>query len=210
MKIAIFDMDGTLLDSQKDLTDAINFVREKNHNLKPLSCSFVVDAINMHERNLSMLFYETKLYEESDRELFEVTYGALCIKNVYLYDGVMSMLKSLSNGGVKLSVATNAPSLFAKTMLAHLGVFEMFDFVVGADMVNAPKPAADMLEVILDGYGYSKEVDIAWMIGDNSKDILSASNAGIGAIFAQWGFKSSCEHTVCAKLPDDVVEILGV
>ena len=57
MKVIIFDMDGTLLDSKKDITISINYVRQKHYSLLPLSEDFIVQAINMEVRNLSKLFY---------------------------------------------------------------------------------------------------------------------------------------------------------
>ena len=56
MTIVIFDMDGTLIDSQNDITTSINHVRQHNHGLDPLHADFVVEAINMDERNLPQLF----------------------------------------------------------------------------------------------------------------------------------------------------------
>ena len=74
-KIVIFDMDGTLIDSKKDITISVNYVREKNHSLPPLSEEFIVNAINKKERNLAYLFYQTQTYEHklrnSGREFFD-------------------------------------------------------------------------------------------------------------------------------------------
>jgi len=136
MKIVIFDMDGTLLDSQKDITISINYIRELHHNLPPLSESFIVEAINMDVRNLPKLFYGTVDYEEKDREVFEIHYAMQCTQNPYLYDGVKTTLNELVKSGVKVSVATNAPTPFALRMLKSLGIFEMFDVIIGADEVK--------------------------------------------------------------------------
>ena len=205
-KIVIFDMDGTLIDSKKDITISINHVRKTNHNLPPLSEAFVVEAINMHERNLAKLFYHTQHYEERDRELFERDYKEQCTKHPYLYDGIEEVLKTLKSKGVKLSVATNAPTLFAKTMLEHLGVASLFDVIMGADKVKVSKPDPQMLLKILEFYGYDSKVDEAWMVGDNSKDIESAKRAEIQAIFATWGFSQTGEYDVVATIPQRILD----
>ncbi|WP_428738763.1 HAD family hydrolase [Sulfurimonas sp.] len=207
-KIVIFDMDGTLIDSKKDITISINYVRELNHNLTPLSEAFVVEAINMHERNLAKLFYGTELYEDRDRVIFEKHYKEQCTQNPYLYDGVEELLYTLKKNDVKLSVATNAPTLFAQTMLESLRVKELFDLIIGADKVKKSKPHPEMLHHILQNYKYEQNRDKAWMIGDNSKDMQAATNANIDAIFAAWGFADFAEHNMVIKTPKEITSIV--
>ncbi|MDH4943760.1 HAD family hydrolase [Sulfurimonas sp. C5] len=207
-KIVIFDMDGTLIDSKKDITISINHVRELNHGLEPLSEDFVVEAINMHQRNLAKLFYNTDLYEERDRVIFEKHYKEQCIQNPYLYEGVEELLHILKENDVQLSVATNAPTVFAQTMLESLKVKELFDVIIGADKVEKSKPNPDMLHHILNNYKYSNIQDRAWMIGDNSKDMEAAHNANIDAVFAAWGFSSFGTHDLIAYTPHEVASIV--
>jgi len=208
VKVVIFDMDGTLLDSQKDITISINYVREKNHKLPPLTEAFIVEAINMEVRNLPKLFYETDIYHNSDKEIFEAHYFDQCIQNPYLYEGVEDTLKKLLDTGVKLSVATNAPTQFAQRMLTHLNVADMFDVIIGADKVRESKPSPEMLEKILHHYNFDKKMHKAWMIGDNSKDMLSAKNAGISSVFATWGFSPDSNYEKLIKHPKEILEIV--
>jgi phosphoglycolate phosphatase len=208
MKIVIFDMDGTLLDSKKDITISVNHVRKVRYKLKPLSEEFIVEAINMQVRNLPKLFYETEIYHEEDKDIFEKHYAIQCTKNLYLYDGIKEMLYTLVDEGVKISVATNAPTQFAKKMLKFLDVDTIFDVIIGADVGTQSKPSPEMLEKILDFYKYNKDEDDAWMIGDNSKDMLSAFNAKIESAFATWGFSPTTEHHCVISHPKEVLEIV--
>ena len=201
-------MDGTLLDSKKDITISINYIRDLHHKLPPLSEDFIVEAINMNVRNLPKLFYNTEIYEERDREVFEVHYDAQCIKNPYLYDGVRETLQKLVKCGVKISVATNAPTQFALKMLTHLDVADMFDVIIGADKVTVSKPNPEMLNVILNYYGFNETKGEAWMVGDNSKDMQSADNAKIGSIFATWGFSPDGTHHTLINQPQEVLDIV--
>ena len=208
MKVVVFDMDGTLLDSKKDITISINYVREVNYKLPPLSENFVVEAINAEIRNLPELFYETLSYENRDKDLFEAHYEKQCVQNIYLYDGIYELLQELRTCGIKLSVATNAPTKFAKTMLKHLKVESVFDVIIGADKVRNSKPDPQMLFEILNYYGFDKQNHTAWMVGDNSKDMLSAQSAGISSLFATWGFSPHGEHDTLVHSPKEILDIV--
>ncbi|MDD3506710.1 MAG: HAD family hydrolase [Sulfurimonas sp.] len=208
MKVVIFDMDGTLLDSKKDITISANYVREKHYNLEPLSEEYVVEVINMEVRNLAMLFYETEVYHPKDRELFESHYEIQCTKNVYLYEGIEEMLKKLVEADIKISVATNAPTQFALRMLEHLKVKPLFDVIIGADMVCESKPSPEMLNYVLNHYGYDAKSHKALMVGDNSKDILSAASAQIDSIFATWGFSPKGNAKIIIKKPSEILDIV--
>ena len=74
MKVVIFDMDGTLIDSKKDITISVNYIRELHYSLPPLSEEFIVEAINMEVRNLPEMFYGTQIYQDIDRDVFEIHY----------------------------------------------------------------------------------------------------------------------------------------
>jgi len=207
MDIVIFDMDGTLLDSAKDITISINEVRKKNHGLNALDEAFVVEAINREHRNLCELFYGTKNYEKQDKDYFEEHYNDQCIQNVSLYDEVFEVLNELRRQKVRLSVATNAPTKFACKMLQSCNVFECFDFIVGADRVSKAKPDKEMLEYILTNYGYKPEHK-ALMVGDNSKDMMAAKHAGIEGAFATWGFSPNTDYHKILTSPRDVLSLL--
>ncbi len=209
-KIVIFDMDGTLIDSKKDITVSINYVRAKNHALPPLKEEFVAEAINMHERNLSKLFYNTKMYEQHDKEVFEKHYKQQCIKNSKLYDGIYELLSHLQAQGVCMGVATNAPTHFATIMLQHLNVAHFFTSIVGSNDVKVSKPDPQMLYNILDRCQYDKNIDSAWMVGDNPKDIEAAYNASINGVFVTWGFSKEC-HSASSiiQTPNELLSVIG-
>lgn len=187
-KIVIFDMDGTLVDSKKDLTITLNYVRKTRYNLEPVSEKFVTDAINSDGLNLAKLFYNTDHYTKEDSELFSQHYFEQCVKNTFIYDGILELLESLKQEGFLLAVATNASTRFAVKMLKYLEIFSFFEIVLGADKVENPKPASDLLDTILVHLNFNTLDDKAWMIGDSKKDMLSAENAQIESLFANWGF----------------------
>lgn len=207
-KIVIFDMDGTLINSSRDITLSINYVRLTCYSLPPLMEQFVIDAINAHDRNLASLFYQTQEYEIQAKELFETHYYDQCIQNVHPYPQIKETLEHLHYSGCLMSVATNAPSIFAKRMLTHLGIAEYFSCIIGADNVDQPKPHPQMIELILNHHGYDAKSDQAWMIGDNSKDMQAAHSANVGTIFAAWGFSDRGKGDYIAFTPSEIRAII--
>lgn len=207
-RIALFDMDGTLIDSGMDITHSINYVRAVCYNLEPLSVQYVIDAINAPVRNLSNIFYEKNIYEQRARDLFEEHYHEQCIQNVTAYDGIQHVLNVLQENDFIMGVATNAPSVFAKRMLNHLNLDSYFQLIIGADNVDIPKPHPQMLQDHLTHYEYRSGTDYAWMIGDNSKDMEAASRAGITSIFAGWGFSNVGMGDYFAHSPEDLLSII--
>jgi phosphoglycolate phosphatase len=207
-KIILFDMDGTLINSSRDITISINYVRNTLYSLDPLNEQFVIDAINAHERNLATLFYETHVYEVDAKDLFEAHYWDQCICNVHPYDGIAEILENFKELGFFMSVATNAPSIFAKRMLEHLGIAQFFGSIIGADNVKFPKPHPEMLQILLEHHDYDEQHDCAWMVGDNSKDMQAAKDAKIGSIFATWGFSSNGEGDMVISSPAQLYEII--
>ncbi|MDD2829032.1 MAG: HAD family hydrolase [Sulfuricurvum sp.] len=207
-KIVIFDMDGTLINSAQDITISINYVRNQLYTLPPLDKSYIIEAINAHDRNLAELFYQTVHYEEGAKVLFEEHYHEQCIQNVYSYNEIVETLECLQSRGCNMSVATNAPSTFAHRMLNYVGIAPFFSSIIGADNVKFPKPHPQMIELLLEHHGYNPMEDSAWMIGDNSKDMMAGSEASINTIFAAWGFTNTGLGERVAFSPLEIVQFI--
>lgn len=187
-KLVIFDMDGTLVDTRKDITLSINYVRGTK-SLPPLSESEVIKIINSKREELAMKFYGTETYLPEDRALFEEHYKEQCTKNVVLFDGVYDTLELLKKMNIKLSVATNAPTKFGERILLAAGIGGFFDYIVGACKVKKPKPDREMVDYINNFYGNRiLSAQNTLIVGDNYTDINAGLNAGITSVFVKWGY----------------------
>ncbi|MDR2638340.1 MAG: HAD family hydrolase [Helicobacteraceae bacterium] len=182
--IVIFDLDGTLVDSGDNIGESINYARARK-GLPPLKRDEIIAKVNALTFESAKFFYGENA-GEADHKIFEAHYEKACLNNLKLYDGITDLLKALSDRGVKMAVATNATSGFARIMLDYAGVSRYFAAMVGADCVANPKPAPDMLYLTLDRLGgASKE---AIFLGDSLKDMKAARAAGITGVFAEWGY----------------------
>jgi len=191
-KLIIFDLDGTLVDSSTNITDAINFVRADT-GLHPMEKAFIVENINRDDINPAEVFYGTTTFSTRQKELFESFYFEVCNSNIAAYDMIPHMLERLKGDGFSLAVATNGASKFADKILSSLGLLDYFDIAVGADMVECPKPCPDMLHLVMEHFGETVFAGTPFMVGDSIKDVKSAKNAGLRSAFVKWGFTKSVD-----------------
>ncbi len=186
MRLIMFDMDGTLIDSGLAIANTVNHVREQL-GFEKLEINYVLEKVNEAHLNTSEFFYGTKNYTEEQTKLFEDYYNEHCLTDLVLYDGIYDLISDLK-GDFKLAVATNANSFFAKKMLDHVGIGHHFSTVLGFDSVKNAKPHPEMVNKILNKY--SVESKNAQLIGDSHKDIIAATKAGVDSVLVNWGFSN--------------------
>jgi phosphoglycolate phosphatase len=206
-KLFIFDMDGTLIDSKRDITASINFVR-KQKGLYPLAEDEVAKIVNSDRRLIPKKLYGTKEFEEEDRILFDKHYHIECLKSKP-YENIKSLLHNLKDINILLSVATNAPKLFALKMLKNTDLLKYFDLVIGSCDVEKSKPAPDMINFILKKFERFDKKNVI-IIGDNYTDIEAGFNAGIRTCFVKWGFGTlnSIKPNFFVSNPDELVKLI--
>ena len=192
MRLLMFDMDGTLIDSGTSITNTINHVRE-NLGFEPLEKSYALEKINDPNINPSEFFYGTKDFTKEQKALFEEYYHDTCLNDLEMYDGIQKLIDDLKSD-FTLAVATNANSVFAKRMLDHVGIGHYFKTILGYDSVERSKPHPDMVYKILDTHSIEKHN--AQLIGDSHKDIMAANNAGVDSVLVNWGFSDHSEDAI--------------
>lgn len=192
MRLIMFDMDGTLIDSGTSITNTINHVR-KNLGFEKLEKNYILEKVNDPEVNAAEFFYGTKDFTEQQRVLFEDHYNANCLRDLELYTGIQKLIDDLKSD-FTLAVATNANSFFARKMLDHVGIGHHFKTILGYDSVQKAKPHPEMVYKILDTHNIQKEN--AQLIGDSHKDIMAADNAGVDSVLVNWGFSNHSKDAI--------------
>ena len=97
-----------------------------------------------------------------------------------LYSGVREVLEKLKDAGVYIAMATADITDIAIDTLKHVGIFDLFDYVVGADMVENDKPNPDMIEKAVQSLNVSKAKTV--MVGDSITDMEMGKRANIGLV----------------------------
>ena len=187
-QLAIFDLDGTLLNTLEDLADSTNYImRSFGYPERTLAevRSFVGNGIRkLLERSAP----KGRSAEEIDRmfEQFKEHYGAHCAEKTKPYDGVMELLNALKKQGVKLAVVSNKAD-YAVKALCEQYFAGIFDEAVGERAGIARKPAPDTVHEVLKNLQIEKAQAV--YIGDSEVDVQTARNAEMDCIAVDWGFR---------------------
>ncbi len=200
-ELLIFDLDGTLVNTLKDLAAAVNFATEKLGG-NPATVGDVKRYVGDGARKL----VERALKDDASRkldaamELFYTHYGAHLSDHSALYPGVLETLTHFSN--IKKVVLTNKPQRFTTPLLEQLGLSEYFEFAIGSGVGIPLKPAPDGILSILEKTRVSPEMAI--IIGDSSTDILAGKAAGIHTCAAAYGYRPPA--SLSALKPDFLID----
>ncbi|MDR2192132.1 MAG: HAD-IA family hydrolase, partial [Endomicrobium sp.] len=183
----IFDLDGTLIDSQRDITSAVNCVR-REFNFSPLDIDQVRACLGSGIKSLveRVVPGETLKNREDALEKFRFYYGKCLTDTTKPYDSVSETLEALK--GVKKAVLSNKTETFSKEILDRLGLLKYFVEVWGGDTIGVKKPDPQpILDLIKNAQTYKSKT---LMIGDSANDFKAAKAAGVKCAAALYGYST--------------------
>lgn len=200
---AIFDLDGTILDTLADLRDSVNFALIKNG--LPVRTT---DEIRAFVGNGIRLLIERSVPCNTDNDIvdkcfldFKEHYKTNSVNLTKPYEGICETLNELKKSGVKLAVVSNKAD-FAVQGLVEKYFPDLFDFAVGEREGVRRKPHPDsVLEVLRE---LSIRKNEAVYIGDSEVDIETAKNAGLPCIAVTWGFRD--KNVLVAGSPEYIID----
>ena len=210
--IAIFDLDGTILNTLEDLADSTNYALK--------TCGYperTMDEVRQFVGNgirklMERAVPEGTPVEEIDRvhETFTAHYKVHCADKTRPYDGIMELLQNLKKDGCKLAVVSNKADYGVQELCKQYFDGE-FDFAVGEREGIRKKPAPDSVNEVLKTLECSR--DRAVYIGDSDVDIQTAANAQMDHIIVEWGFRDipfliSKGAKVLVEKPEEILEIV--
>jgi phosphoglycolate phosphatase len=187
MKTALFDLDGTLIDSRADLALAVNLTRQ-DFGLPPKSLDEVLACVGEGVRALiERAIPELPGQWEAMLARQRAHYIAHMLDQTRLYPGVLETLQALCEAGWRLGVVTNKPGPVTRPVLEGLGVLKYFGAVVGGGDCSALKPDPAPLHLAAAQMGVTLDAE-DWMIGDHVTDLEAGRRAGVKRCFCRFGF----------------------
>ena len=189
-KIAIFDLDGTILNTIEDLADSLNYALAKNGYKERT----VAETQSFVGNGLLMLVKRAINPETSEEEAKKVLadlkayYKIHCADKTKPYEGIPELLKDLKTADYLLAVVSNKAD-YAVQILCEQYFPGMFDLAVGERENVRRKPAPDSVNAVLAEFEL-KKADAVY-IGDSDVDIETAENVGTDSILVAWGFRGA-------------------
>ncbi len=189
MDLLIFDLDGTLIDSQLDLAHSVNAARG-HLGLAPLGHHIIATYVG----NGSRVLIERAMGPGADEfdidrahSFFLQYYRDHMLDHTRLYPGVREALDRFRDEGVAMAVLTNKPVRFSEGIIAGLGLTDHFFRVYGGNSFEQKKPHPMGVDALIRESGAARERTL--MIGDSGVDVKTARNAAIAVVGVAWGFQ---------------------
>ncbi len=210
--LAIFDFDGTVLNTLDDIADAVNTALEMNEMPKRSLAevrAFVGDGARLL---VDRAVPEGTPVEVTDKVFadYRANYGPKGYPKTKPYDGVVEMLLKLKEAGICVAVLSNKPDHAVQEMCGRY--FEgIFDYKAGERPGIPRKPEPDGVYKLLEEM--HTPIERAVYIGDTDIDVSVAKNAGMDCVAVDWGFRNR-EVLVCAgasliaSTPDELYKYL--
>lgn len=212
-KAVIFDLDGTLVDTLADLTDAMNFALKKlaQPARGPDECRMMIGSGVKHFAKRALPEDKQHLADDLLVEM-RAFYTQNCLNRTKPYDGITQVVSQLAGRGIALAVCTNKNQKDANRIIDHFFGKSTFDQVVGVRQGFPIKPHPQVTEAIVASFGLDPSQMV--FVGDSDIDITTAENGQIPFIGVSWGFRSADElRAVGAEIiidfPEELVKLVS-
>ncbi|MGF2686503.1 phosphoglycolate phosphatase [Marinobacter sp. DUT-3] len=194
--VALFDLDGTLVDSAPDLAAAVDQMLE--HLSRPAAG---IDKVRQWVGNGAAILVRRALADAVDWEpvdtkndalfndalaIFSQAYTRLNGQHSVVYAGVEDCLAHLAEQGCRMAVVTNKPEQFVAPLLEQMGLEHWFDLTIGGDTLAVKKPDPAPLLHAMETLNGTRGTTV--IVGDSAADINAALAAGIPCVAVRYGY----------------------
>ncbi len=214
IKLIIFDLDGTLIDSSKDITEAINYAISP-YGLAPLTTKDTIKLVGEGISRLIEKLLSNTAIKDNDIVKGEVMnrfleyYTEHLLDNTRDYPGVRETLLNLKD--YKKAVISNKREALSRKILEGLGLDQYFDIIIGSDSTPEKKPSPLPIKKVLKELCVSPEE--ALIVGDSNLDIDAGRAAELTTVAVTYGYRpyemiKDADYVI--DRIEDILNILGL
>ena len=205
IKCILFDLDGTLADTSKDMCDALNNVLV-NNKFNIVDCTKLKTHIS--KGAIGVIEYASivngrPIDSSLLRAEFLQEYSNNCFKHTKLINGMYELIEHIKSRSLMWGIVTNKHSKYVKKILKGLDLDEEISCLITGDMVSEPKPSPEGLLEASKILGINSNECI--YVGDDERDIVAGKSAGMFTIAADFGFIHK-DHAVELWLADKTIK----
>ena len=184
----LFDLDGTLADTSKDMCNALNVILSRNR-FKPVDCLELKTHISRGA--VGVIEYASQVNGRSiDSSLlraeFLQEYSDKCFVHTKMIDDMEKLIDHMNNIQISWGIVTNKHSKYVNKILKGLSIDDKVACLITGDMVSEPKPSPEGLLEASKIAGINPSECI--YVGDDERDIIAGRNAGMYTVAADFGF----------------------
>jgi phosphoglycolate phosphatase len=203
VRLLIFDLDGTLIDSALDLGLSVNAAR-RHMGMPELDLGLINSYVGDGAPVLIRRVMGSDAPDETVQtalEFFLAFYRTHALEHTKLYPGVREPLEELYRRGKTLAVLTNKPVRISTDIMAALGLADKLYRVYGGNSFEQKKPDPIGVTTLMSETGIGPAETM--FVGDSHVDMQTARNAGVAACGVTWGFQT---ERMLAEKPDVVID----
>ncbi|PLX94396.1 MAG: HAD family hydrolase [Desulfuromonas sp.] len=199
-----FDLDGTLVDSARDLAAAVNRLRQ-HLGLEPIADQLALSFVGDGATRLVQRALPEGMYIPDHRATFLRLYAEHLLDHTCIYPGIEAFLDH--HRDKVLAVVSNKPYALAMDLLRGLNLLDRFAVVLGGDSLAEKKPHPLPLTYAMSSLNVSPSRAV--MIGDHHTDLYCAQAAGVDSCFCQYGFGTAAEapYTWSVQHPQNLLAL---
>jgi len=193
VKVILFDLDGTLIDSTEAILEGFRITFEKFNKIYP-GDENVKKLIGLP---LEVMFFKLGVTGNLEEyvDTYKKHYRKISTKKTKLLPFTLEAIKKAKEFA-KLGIVTTKTARYSKELLEHFGIMDYFEVLIGREDVINPKPHPEPVLKAIHLMNANKKN--SWMIGDTCLDMVSAKEADINYIGVKWEYETNLKK--CAKI----------
>lgn len=208
----LFDMDGTLVDSEPGILDSLKETL-KILEVEKYDADYLRKFLGPPLKESFIAYFNM---EESEAEaavkIFRRHYSNEGMYKSKLYKGIEETLAHLF-GKYTLFIATSKPTPYTEVITKELGIYQYFRGIAGSNLDNSRGKKEEVIQYLLDEFSI-RDKSQSLMIGDKAQDLIGARKCGIDAAGVSYGYGtmeelSSQEPIIIFHSPEEIIEYLG-